>query len=461
MTFDNNLITYQENGSVASSDAFIFNVSDPGGNHTANAAFQFQIINPQIPTLSLSPATVTHNEGNAGANTDFTFLVTLVGASNQQTTAQWFTTWSSTFDLADFTGVYNGNLSFDLGGSSTQTVTIHVLGDDVVEPDETFVVHLINASGAQINANASLATGTVLNDDAGDLTAPVLSNNISLPVTFGGTGTITSSLLSVNDPDNAHSQLTYTITSSPSHGTLLRNGSATSSFTQDDVDNDLITYQENGSIASSDRFAFNVSDPASNHTANALFQFEIGGSTQLLILGDNAMWNAGNFQLLNTFTNGGGDPPPTLYYYGPIAASGFTLTNLSRSDFSFTSWDSNWASTFGYFYDGLRVLDVPQGPNGASTIRLEKQDETPFSAKAIDLDTNFAETVSVTFTGLKFDNTTVTQTFNLDTTQGLQTFSFNDNFANLKQLNFTPSDNVLFDNFVIDPNPDFDTFPPR
>jgi serralysin len=430
---DNNRITYHETASNVSSDSFIFYVSDPVGNHTANTPFQFQIINPQSPTLSLSPATVVHNEGDAGTTTDFTFLVTLVGTSSQQVTAQWYTTWSSTFNLADFTGAYNGNLSFDPGGSSTQTITMHVVGDSVVESDESFVVHLVNSSGAQINANASLATGTVLNDDAGDITVPVLGNDIVLPVTLGGTATITSSFLSANDPESVHTQLTYTITSPPAHGTLLRNGAATSSFTQADIDNGLITYQEDGSIASSDGFSFNVSDPAGNHTANTLFQFDISGSTPLVILGDNAMWNAANFQLLNTFTNGGGNPPPTLYHYGSV-----------------------WGSTFGYYYNGLRVLDIPIGSNSPtpSTIQLQQLGGTLFTAKSIDFDTNWAENgVSVTFNGVKFDNSIVTQTFNLDAALGFQVFAFNSSFSNLRELDVTPSDSVLFDNFVLDRNP--------
>jgi hypothetical protein len=108
-----------------------------------------------------------------------------------------------------------------------------------------------------------------------DNTAPVLANDNPLAIAVGATATITSSLLSFNDPDNTHAQLSYSVVTAPSSGTLLKNGSATSSFTQDDIDNNRITYHENGQIVSSDSFSFTVSDPAGNHTATTQFQFQI------------------------------------------------------------------------------------------------------------------------------------------------------------------------------------------
>jgi phosphatidylinositol-3-phosphatase len=106
-------------------------------------------------------------------------------------------------------------------------------------------------------------------------TTPVLVNDHPLAVTFNGTATITPDLLSASDPDNSHAQLAYTVVTGPSHGTLLKNGSATSSFTQDDIDNNRITFHDDGQVVSSDSFTFNVSDPAGNHTADTQFQIQI------------------------------------------------------------------------------------------------------------------------------------------------------------------------------------------
>jgi hypothetical protein len=107
--------------------------------------------------------------------------------------------------------------------------------------------------------------------------APIFGNDNPASVQSGGTVFISRSSLSVTSPTNvfADNELTYTIVTAPSNGTLLKGGSATSSFTQDDIDNNRIAYHETASNVSSDFFLFYVSDPAGNRTANAPFQFQI------------------------------------------------------------------------------------------------------------------------------------------------------------------------------------------
>jgi U3 small nucleolar ribonucleoprotein component len=52
-------------------------------------------------------------------------------------------------------------------GETSQTITILVAGDTVVEPDETFTVTLSNPSGATIDT--ATATGRIINDDSATL----------------------------------------------------------------------------------------------------------------------------------------------------------------------------------------------------------------------------------------------------------------------------------------------------
>jgi hypothetical protein len=119
-----------------------------------------------------------------------------------------------------------------------------------------------------------------------DTTAPVFVNDNPLSIPVGATETISSSLLRVDDPDNTHTQLAYTVVTAPSDGTLLKNGVATSSFTQDDIDNNRIAYHETATNVTFDSFTFNVSDPAGNHTANAPFQVTIDTSVPYDLNGD-------------------------------------------------------------------------------------------------------------------------------------------------------------------------------
>jgi VCBS repeat-containing protein len=120
-------------------------------------------------------------------------------------------------------------------------------------------------------------------EPAPDTTAPVVVTDNGLSVQFGATATITSGLLAATDPDNSGAQLTYTVENAPSYGTLLKSGAPTSWFTQADIDNGLISYQETATTPSlQDSFTFVVSDPAGNSTANTSFQIQ---STQQFLLG--------------------------------------------------------------------------------------------------------------------------------------------------------------------------------
>jgi hypothetical protein len=70
-------------------------------------------------------------------------------------------------------------------------------------------------------------------------------------------------------------QETFSVTFAPADGTLLKNSTPTSSFTQDDINNGLIAYRETLGGTTSDSFAFSVSDPYGDTTANQHFQIHI------------------------------------------------------------------------------------------------------------------------------------------------------------------------------------------
>ncbi|MCU4676762.1 cadherin domain-containing protein, partial [Catenovulum sp. 2E275] len=103
---------------------------------------------------------------------------------------------------------------------------------------------------------------------------PIVANNNGLTLNEGGSGVISSSELLSSDADDAASDLTYTISTLPTKGTLfvdnnsndiLDDGEALSlpnnaSFTQTTIDNDSLHYVHNGSETTSDSFVFNLAD---------------------------------------------------------------------------------------------------------------------------------------------------------------------------------------------------------
>ena len=153
-----------------------------------------------------------------------------------------------------------------------------------------------------------------------DTTPPALVADVSLPVGIGKTATISASNLAFNDPDNTDAQLTYTVATGPADGTLLKSGLVTTSFTQADIDNGLITYAENGSNVSSDSFSFTVSDPAGNHTVAEAFQFQVLPVTVIEAFGSTSLTEVGNqFDLYN----GAGAGPVLKLSDAPVLAGQF------------------------------------------------------------------------------------------------------------------------------------------
>src|SRR5262249_48022217 len=88
----------------------------------------------------------------------------------------------------------------------------------------------------------------------------VLATNNPLTLDRGATATITAALLTTTDIDNTPSELVYTVTSGPAHGTLLVSGSPATQFTQQQIGAGLVSYQHDGSAAVADSFEFSVDD---------------------------------------------------------------------------------------------------------------------------------------------------------------------------------------------------------
>jgi len=116
----------------------------------------------ELPTVAIGPA-VALNEGNSGT-TAFSFAVTLSAAPTAPVTVNYATSPVTATSGVDFQPA-NGTLTFQPGGPTSQNVVVNVVGDLDVEPDETFQLTLSNATGGLLPVAASVANGTILNDD--------------------------------------------------------------------------------------------------------------------------------------------------------------------------------------------------------------------------------------------------------------------------------------------------------
>ncbi|WP_291962050.1 beta strand repeat-containing protein, partial [Maribacter sp.] len=125
--------------------------------------------------VSFTELTVSELEGDTAADaSEITFEVTYTGVipAGETVTVEYTTNMGSA-DLADFTPV-NGTLDFT-DTVSSQTITIEVTEETIIEADEDFTVVLSNittdngfVTGFVDGDTTNTATGVIINDDASD-----------------------------------------------------------------------------------------------------------------------------------------------------------------------------------------------------------------------------------------------------------------------------------------------------
>ena len=115
---------------------------------------------PPPPVVSVSPATIT--EGNWGIRR-IVFTVSLSTAATQTVSVRWATSNGTAAAGRDYYAA-SGLVVFSVG-QRTATVGVWVIGDTVIEANETFFVVLSSPVRATVSTTAGRAAGTILNDD--------------------------------------------------------------------------------------------------------------------------------------------------------------------------------------------------------------------------------------------------------------------------------------------------------
>jgi ribosomal protein L35AE/L33A len=193
-------ITIAINGDTATEPDETVNVtlSQPTNATLGTAQGVLTIVNDDLgqPVLSINDVTVI--EGNSGV-TNAVFNVSVAGNVTSNVTVVVGTTSGTATAGSDFNSL-SSTLTFTPGGSTTQAVTVQVIGDTVPEGNENFTVGLTSPTGATIGDGTG--QGTITNDDTG----PSLSIN-DVTVTEGNAGTV-SAVFTVTLSAAATSQVT-------------------------------------------------------------------------------------------------------------------------------------------------------------------------------------------------------------------------------------------------------------
>jgi hypothetical protein len=165
-------ITVNVNGDTIAeaTETFLVNLSSPSaaavlGDAQGQAFVKDDDGATALPVLSI--ADYAANEGDTGT-TQFAFVVTLSAAPTSPVTVDYDTADGTAVSAGagmgtgrDYTAT-SGTLTFATG-ETQKTLTVSVLGDRSLEPDETFFVNL--SSGASATIADPQAIGTIRNDD--------------------------------------------------------------------------------------------------------------------------------------------------------------------------------------------------------------------------------------------------------------------------------------------------------
>jgi uncharacterized repeat protein (TIGR01451 family) len=164
---------------------------------------------PQITITDSTPLA----EGNPPANTIRTFTVTRSHTLTNVPVSYSTASGTATAGL-DFTNLA-GTINFTIGGPSTVDISVTVIGDLIVEPDEVFYVNL-TADPLDATLVDAQGVGTILNDDSATLTISPAGGGA---VNEGNTGDFPK--LRFNVTLNANVQGNVTVDYFTSDGTAL------------------------------------------------------------------------------------------------------------------------------------------------------------------------------------------------------------------------------------------------
>ncbi|MEZ6127577.1 MAG: Calx-beta domain-containing protein [Planctomycetaceae bacterium] len=161
--------TVMDDDLVELPETAVVTISNPSSGIAIGGTASQSISIADNDTSTISINDVTSAELNSGTAT-FTFNVTLTNAVDNAVAVTYTTANGTAIAGSDYTAA-SGTLNFAGTAGETQTVTVSVSGDELVELDENFLVNLLNitAGGRTVTFLDNQGRGTVTNDDSATL----------------------------------------------------------------------------------------------------------------------------------------------------------------------------------------------------------------------------------------------------------------------------------------------------
>ncbi|MBM0740212.1 pre-peptidase C-terminal domain-containing protein [Phormidium sp. CLA17] len=265
------LVRYQQNGSEASSDSFSFTLTDQSGVPGDPATFNINVVQVNDAPGLANNISLTVGEGDTAPLNSSNLQITDNDGPGPLT---------YTLGNGPQRGVLrSGNTTLSAGGTFTQldldNGQVFYINDGSGFASDRFTFTASDGATSGLGSPGLIGLTTFSINVTPSNDAPIIATNLGLTVAEDGLVSITRSILNATDTDNVSSQLTFDVSSTPANGTLLKAGTAVSSFTQADIDGNLISYKHNGSETTTDNFVFDVTDPSGDAAGIQTFNISV------------------------------------------------------------------------------------------------------------------------------------------------------------------------------------------
>ncbi|MFP4475735.1 MAG: beta strand repeat-containing protein [Desulfatibacillaceae bacterium] len=263
---DSGRLCYVHGGGEQASDSFVFRLEDGDGTSRSG------VFSIQVNAVNDAPALDAPEEVVTGEETPVAVAVSITDpdAANNGIIATLSLDPAVGKSVLSVTpaGVVTitGNGTADMTITGTLTNVNQTLASLVYAP-QPGTGHFTDTITISVTDNGHSGAGgarvTTVDVDVFVNDVPTVSTNLGLTLDEGATAGITNARLAVVDNDNTPAEVVFTVTDAPDNGQVLLDGSPLSAgdtFTQADVDNNLVAYAHDGTETTSDSFAYSVRD---------------------------------------------------------------------------------------------------------------------------------------------------------------------------------------------------------